>query len=465
LPDVSPQPNNDRRIDARFVAGSTMRHVVVMTASGSIGLSFLFLVDVLALFWISKLDQVVLIAAMGFAATIQFLAVSVSLGMMIAGVALVARNIGAGDADEARAYATTTVVLSFAIQVVLATLTFIFRYELLALTGAEGEAQEVAAHFIAITIFTLPLIAVGVACSGILRATGDAWRSMLVTLLPGVVVGCLDPILILGADLGVTGAAISQLVSRLVMIALGLTWMIRKHDLLARPSVPDLGRTFRPLMAIALPTIVTQASTPIGNWLLTLAMAPFGEEAVAGLTVALRLVMLVFGGIYGLSGAIGGIIGQNFGARRLDRVRRAYFDALVFCAGYTFVAWVLMAALVTVIIDAFGITGAGQGVVQVFCFVVTASFLFNGALFVAAASFNNLGKPLWATAANLIRDVALIYPLALAFGAAFGATGVMIAPALANVIAGAGATLIGLLLINRLLTSNPPALDERQVAE
>lgn len=442
-----------------------MRHVVVMTASGSIGLSFLFLVDVLALFWISKLDQVVLIAAMGFAATIQFLAVSVSLGMMIAGVALVARNIGAGDAEEARRYATTTIVLSFGIQLVLATLTYIFRYELLALTGAEGEAQEVAAHFISITVFTLPLIAVGVACGGILRATGDAWRSMLVTLLPGVVVGCLDPILILGADLGVTGAAISQVLSRVVMITLGLTWMIHKHDLLARPTIPDLSRTLRPMMAIALPTIVTQASTPIGNWLLTLAMAPFGEEAVAGLTVALRLVMLVFGGIYGLSGAIGGIIGQNFGARRLDRVRRAYFDALVFCAGYTVVAWVLMATLVTVIIDAFGITGAGQGVVQVFCFVVTASFLFNGALFVAASCFNNLGKPLWATAANLFRDVALIYPLALVFGSVWGATGVMMAPALANVIAGAGAALIALLLINRLLATNPPALDEGQAAE
>ena len=88
-PASSLPPNNGRKIDARFVEGSTMRHVVVMTVSGSAGLSFLFLVDVLALFWIGKLGDIVLVAAMGFAATIQFLVVSIALGMMIAGVALV----------------------------------------------------------------------------------------------------------------------------------------------------------------------------------------------------------------------------------------------------------------------------------------------------------------------------------------------------------------------------------------
>ncbi len=442
-----------------------MRHVVVMTMSGSVGLSFLFLVDVMALFWVSRLDDVVLVAAMGFAATIQFLVVSVALGMMIAGVALVARNIGAGRADDARAFATTTILVSTTIQAILAVLTFIFRRELLALTGAEGQTLEVAAHIVSITVLSLPLIAIGVASAGILRAAGDPWRSMLVTLIPGMLIGVLDPILIVWSGLGVTGAAISLVISRLFMIVIGLTWMIRRHDLMARPSVPDLRRTIRPLMQIAGPSMATQSSTPIGNWLLTLAMAPFGPEAVAGLAVSLRLIMLVFGGIYGLSGAIGGIIGQNFGARRMDRVRRAYLDALIFCAGYTAVAWALMSLLAPHIIAGFGITGAGQGVVLAFCYIFTASFLFNGTLFVAASCFNNLGKPMWATFANWARDLVLIYPLAVLIGAYFGATGVMVAPALANVIAGTSAGLLGLLLINRLLASNPPALDAERPAD
>lgn len=462
----SPPPNNGRRIDARFVTGSTLRHVVVMTASGSVGLSFLFLVDVMALFWIGRLGDIVLVAAMGFAATIQFLVVSIALGMMIAGVALVSRNIGAGRGDEARAFATTTILVSSGVQLILAVLTFLFRRELLALTGAEGEVLEVAAHIVAITVFSLPLIAIGVACAGILRAAGDPWRSMLVTLIPGVIIAGLDPVLILWSGLGVTGAALSLVISRVFMIAVGLIWMIRRHDLLARPSVADLRGTLRPLMRIALPSMATQASTPMGNWLLTLAMAPFGPEAVAGMAVSLRLIMLVFGGIYGLSGAIGGIIGQNYGAGRLDRVRRAYLDALLFCAGYTLVIWGLMSALAPMIIDAFAVTGAGQGVVKVFCYVITASFLFNGALFVAASCFNNLGRPMWATWSNWARDLVLIYPLALLLGGAFGATGVMVAPAIANILAGVVATWIALRLIARMLAASPPAvLDGAAAAE
>lgn len=465
-PDSSAPPNNGRRIDARFVTGSTMRHVVVMTLSGSVGLSFMFLVDVMALFWVSRLNDVVLVAAMGFAATIQFLMVSVALGMMIAGVALVARNVGAGRPEDARAFATTTILTSTTIQAVLATLTFVFRRELLSLTGAEGETLEIAAHIVSITVFSLPLIAIGVASAGILRAAGDPWRSMLVTLIPGLVIAVLDPILIVWSGLGVTGAAVSLVTSRAIMIVIGLTWMIRRHDLLARPSLTDLRRTLRPLMGIALPSMATQSSTPLGNWLLTLAMAPFGPEAVAGMAVSLRLIMLVFGGIYGLSGAIGGIIGQNFGAKRMDRVRRAYLDALIFCAGYTAAAWSLMSLLAPVIIDGFGITGAGQGVIRTFCYVITASFLFNGALFVAASCFNNLGKPFWATLANWSRDLVLMYPLAVALGTIAGASGVMLAPAVANVIAGTAATLIGLWLINRMLAANPPAkLDAECAAE
>ena len=64
---------------AKFTTGSTLRHVVVMTLTGSLGLSFMLLVDFLALFWISQLGREELIAAVGFAATIQFFLISISI--------------------------------------------------------------------------------------------------------------------------------------------------------------------------------------------------------------------------------------------------------------------------------------------------------------------------------------------------------------------------------------------------
>ena len=66
--------------EARFLTGSTMRHVIVMTMTGMIGLTFLFLVDAVTLFWVSQLNREVLMAAMGYAWTVQFFTISASVG-------------------------------------------------------------------------------------------------------------------------------------------------------------------------------------------------------------------------------------------------------------------------------------------------------------------------------------------------------------------------------------------------
>jgi len=464
---VSSQPQRNKpALEAKFVTGSTMRHVIIMTASGSIGLSFMFLVDFLALFWVGQLKDTILLAGMGYAAMITFLMVSVALGMMISGVALVSRSLGAGQGEQARDFATAALIYTFIVQLILSIIGVSFRYELLALAGAEGEAAEVAAHVLSITLLSLPVIALGVNCAGLLRAAGDAWRSMMVTLVAGLVVLVLDPFLILWAGWGVTGAAASLVISRVIMAVLGLYWLIHHHGMLKMPSLTMMKQAARPYFAIAIPGIATQASPPTGQWMLTLAMAPFGPEAVAAMAVSMRLMMLVFGGIYGLSGAIGGIIGQNFGARRMDRVRRAFMDSMIFCTIYTLAAWILLILLTEPLIRAFNLTGDGIAVMRSFTYWVSLSFLLNGVLFVAGATFNNLGKPIWATITGWLRDIVLVYPFAWIMGMYWGGAGAMLGYGLAAVVAGAVAGVAAWRLIGRLQRDIPgPSLDAAAAAE
>src|SRR3954469_20733351 len=82
---------------AKFVTGSTMRHVIVMTATGSIGLVAIFIVDALNLFYISLLGVQALAAAVGFAATLLFFTISFAIGLTIATSAVVSRTLGRGD--------------------------------------------------------------------------------------------------------------------------------------------------------------------------------------------------------------------------------------------------------------------------------------------------------------------------------------------------------------------------------
>ncbi|HAV07555.1 MAG TPA: multidrug transporter [Rhodobacteraceae bacterium] len=433
----------------KFTTGSTMRHVVIMTLTGSLGLSFMFLVDFLALWWISQLGEEVLISAVGFAGTIQFFVISISIGMMIGAVAMVSRALGQRDQERARAIGTSSIIYAVSGQLIIATLAWVFRREILVMTGAEGQALEEAIKFLTISLPSLPLIAAGMNASAILRAEGDAWRSMLVTTSGGLVAIVIDPLFIIWMGWGVEGAGAAIVVSRLAMAILGLYWVAVSRKLLAKPSWNDLRRFLRPFLMIAVPAIATQVSTPFGNWVLVRAMASYGDSAVAGLGVVGRLQILCFGGIFALSGAIGGIIGQNHGAGLTDRVKSAYVDALKFCVLYTGVMWVVMVLASDWVSQSFNLAPEGQAVVETFTHWAAGSFVFTGALFVSNAAFNNLGRPLWATAANWFRDGLLMAPTALVMGAAFGAAGVIWAQALANVMAGGLAGWMGWRLVSQ----------------
>ncbi|MFU8881221.1 MAG: MATE family efflux transporter [Rhodobacterales bacterium] len=457
LPDPAKAASSSK--PAKFLTGSTMRHVIVMTLTGSLGLSFLFLVDFLALWWISRLGNEVLITAIGFAGTIQFFVMSVAVGMMIGAVALVSRALGMGDPEEARRIATSAMIYGATFQTALAVTVFVFRRDILIWTGADGPALEIAVDFLAISLPSLPLVAIGMCASAVLRAAGEAWRSMMVTVCAGIVALIVDPILIVWLEYGVNGAAAGIVLSRLAMAVMGFYWVSRSRNLLARPSMIDLRLFLAPFLAIAVPAVATQVSTPFGNWILVRAMAAHGDSAVAGLGVVMRLTIVCFGGIFALSGAIGGIIGQNYGAKQYDRVASAYVDALKFCMVYTAVIWVLLILSADMIASSFGLGAEGAHIVRVFAYYAAGTFVFTGALFVSNAAFNNLGRPLWATAANWARDAILMAPFAFGLGALYAGGGVIMGQALANTLAGILAAWVGWRFVRKLNGAPAAVLD------
>lgn len=441
----------------RFTTGSTMRHVVIMTFTGMAGLSFMFLVDFVTLFYVSLLGDDSLTAGVGFAWAVQFFTISGGIGLAIAAAALVSRAIGARERDKAREYASAAMVVTLFLLASVALLVLIFRKSILSLIGAEGDAAIVAAQFLLISVPSLPFVGLGMITSSVLRAEGDAKRSMYVTMVGGAAAMVLDPLLIFGFGLGVDGAAMAMVLSRVISGSAGLYFLIRVHDLVARPSRAATIAFLGPFFAIAGPAIATQMSTPAGNLLLTWWVSDYGDSAVAGWTVVSRLTVLAFGGIFVLSGAIGGIIGQNYGARLADRVGDAYRDSLIFAFIYVCAIWLLLAVTAKYIIAAFGVTGDGADVVLTFCYIGAGGFALNGALFVANAAFNNLGKPLWSTSFNWTRDAVAIPVMMYLIPASFGATAIIYAQAAAAVLVGSAATFLGWRLSHSVTFDAEPA--------
>ena len=435
----------------RFVTGSPLRHVIVMASTGAVGLVAVFAVDLINLFYISLLGEPAIAAAVGFAGVVGFFHTSVCIGLMIGITATVSRKIGAGQAVDARRMASHSLLLMAGIATVLALATLVFLVPLLEALGARGEVAQLAQRYLTLTMPSVPLLAVGMASSALLRSVGDARRGMTVTLSAAAVTAVLDPLFIFYFDMGLDGAAVVSVISRSVLIGIGLHGVARVHHMLAPVQQAQLWADARALSKVAGPAVLTNLATPVGAAFVTYSMAQFGASAVAGQATVDRLTPVAFGLIYSLSGAVGPILAQNLGAQRFDRVRQTLRASVGFMAAAVAIAWLLLALLQGPLTRAFSLEGEAALLLRAFCSWLAASFFFAGALFVANAAFNNLGRPLWSTGFNWARATLGTIPLAW-WGAQYGSVQVLAGQALGTVVFGTLALWVAFRLTSKLGT-------------
>ena len=444
------------QLRAKFLEGSLLRHVVVMSLSASFGLLSLFLVDFVDLYFISLLDNPTLTAAVGFAGTIIFFNISVTIGLMIAMGALAARFIGRGAFDDARSMATSVLVVGVIIGTLLGLGTAYYAHDLMHMLGARGDALMYGRQYLQIISPALPLSTIGMVGSGLLRAHGDAKRAMNATLISGLVNAVLDPILIFGLGYGLAGAAYASVAARIALLLCAMIPIYRHYGGVAKPVIANIIKDLRPIFRIMVPAVLTNIATPVGAIIVTRAIAPYGNDAVAGYSVIARLTPLAFCVVFALSGAVGPIIGQNFGAHNFDRVRHTLVRALQFSAAYILVVWALLMGVYDQLATYFGLGELGARLIYCFALVVTPLFFFNGLLFIANASFNNLDRPIWSTALNWGRNTIGTIPFVV-WGAELGdAPGVIIGQAIGGVLFGLLALWLSFDLVDRIKRSYKP---------
>ncbi len=435
---------------AAFLQGSIFKHVVVMTLTGALGLMTLFIVELADLYFLNLLGNQQITAAIGFAGTLDFANLSLSIGTGIAAVALVARNVGAGQMQRAKDFATNALALSLLISAVYTLFICIFIGPILNLMGAVGETAHLAKLFIWTLSPGFVFLAGALSCSFSLRGVGDAKRAMFITLTSAIVTLILDPILIFGLGWGLQGAAAANAIAYVLAFAVGLHGLSVKHQFLTRFNWASFRRDFPTVWGIALPSLIGQLATPFAAGYMTYALSPYGDAVVAGGTVINRVVPVVFGVIFSLSGAVGPIIGQNFGAKNFDRVRRTLRDGLVFAILYAVVASAILFVFRNQLIGAFHVMGRAAELVIFFTTYIAVSWALMGGLFVASAAFNNLGKPIYSTAWNWGRATLGTVPFAILGAMWGGAEGIMVAAAVGGALFGLGSMLMAYRLVGNL---------------
>lgn len=445
-----PPPKVDRSATrpARFVTGNIMRHVAVMAGTGAIGMMAVFAVDLLNFYYISHLRDPALTAAIGFATAISYVQLSVCIGMMIGLGAVTGRLIGACRSIRARHLASGFLVVMLFSSAILGILTALLAPELLEALGATGEAQSQATGFLHIIAPALPLTCFGMAQSALLRAVGDARRAMQVTLIGAMISAIMDPIMIFGLHLGLTGAAISTIISRSAVVVAGFL-CVREHRMIEWPRLWAIAPATRQIGKVALPAIATNLATPLGTVFVTHFMSRFGLEAISGQATIDRIVPVAFALVFALTGSVGPIMSQNLGAGQVHRVREALVSALKLTALCVAITWFLLALFHQEIVHIFGLRGIGADIVTLFCEWLVASYFFVGLLFVANTAFNNLGHAFYSTGFNWGRATLGTIPFVW-IGAHYGPIGILYGQSLGVVIFGTAAVLVAFRVIRAL---------------
>lgn len=425
-----------------------MKHVAIMSFTASLGLMAMFAVDFVDMIFISMLGQSELAAAIGYAGSILFFTTSFGIGLAIAAGAIIARSLGEGDDVTAREQVVYNLLYGLLFGAAFAALIWVNIPFLVGLVGATGETAELAAGYLHIIIPSLPIMILGIIGGAILRAHGAAASAMYATIFGGLVNAILDPILIFGLGLDLTGTALATVASRFALAGYSLYSVNKATGGFVTPRLEGFFRDLPPVFWIAVPAILTQLATPIGSAYVTRSMAEFGEDAVAGMAVIGRLTPLAFGVVFALSGAVGPIIGQNYGAGLNDRVKRTFWDAIIFVGVFVIVMAGILFVARDLIVMAFNATGDAQLLIYAFCGPLALLFFFNGLLFVANASFNNLGHPYYSTWTNWGRHTIGTIPFVWLGGLWYGPVGVMSGQFVGGLFFGVIAALLALRVMN-----------------
>ncbi|WP_247744992.1 MATE family efflux transporter [Shimia sp. R11_0] len=440
---------------AVFLQGALMRHVAVMSLTSSVGLMAIFAVDFVDMIFISMLGNKALAAAVGYAGTLLFFTNAFNIGLSISAGSLVARAIGADQPDRAREYAASVAVLGVLMGLVLPLVVLGNLAPILSWLGAEGDTLALAQRYVRIVIPTMPLMSLAMVGMAVLRAHGDARRSMMGTVFGGAVNAALDPLLIFGLGLGLDGAAYASVMARIVMCSYAVVSVWRVHNGFARPALPVLMRDARAIAAIAAPAILTNVASPVGNAIVTREVAVYGTDAVAAMAVIGRLMPVAFAVVFALSGAIGPIVGQNFGAGLFARVRGTLVAGLQFLLGYTLLAALILFVARQMIADVFEASGEMRTLIYLFCGPLALMQFFNGVIFVCNACFNNLGHPIYSTYVNWGRHSLGTYPFVIAGGAIWGASGVLMGQAVGGAFFALAALLLAMKTIRKISAPEP----------
>jgi len=426
-----------------FTTGSIHRSIWLLALPMTVEMAMVSLTFTWDTFWVGRLGSAAL-AALTISTSIRWVISSMSNGLGVGGLAVVARRIGEQDRDAANQATAQAVLLGFVTSLILGAAGLLIAKPLLRLMGADAEVLPLAMSFLRITfggLFTLVLL---YTINALLRGAGEAKWAMAVLILSNVVTILLEPLFIFGwgplPGLGLSGSAWAYALGAGAGVLLQMIILLRRRariGITLRDLRPDF-RLMGSIIRIALPSTLQMVMRSSSRLIVLAIVGLYGTFATAGFGVANRILVIALIPGFGLGNAGSTLVGQNLGAGQPGRAARsawwvtAYSMLMMGCASVLF--FVFSGPLVAFFDPTGEVVEIGANALH----IIAPSLIAVGVGIALGRCFDGAGDTVPAMVVNLVTLWGLEAPLAygLARWTPLGLSGIWIGRAIANLANG-----------------------------
>jgi putative MATE family efflux protein len=416
----------------------TLLNLTVPMIFGMVGIVTFNLVDT---FFVGQLGTQEL-AALSFTFPIIMVIGSLAMGIGTGASAVISQAIGRGDNHRVKRLTTDSLILSFLLVAFFVALGMMTIEPLFRFLGADPGIIPLIREYMVIWYPGVLFLIIPMVGNSAIRATGDTKTPSAIMLLAVFVNIILDPLLIFGLGpfpmLGLTGAAIATVVSRAITLVVAM-WVLYYRDSMMTfelPALKEVIDSWKSILHIGLPVAGTRLLSPIAMGVIISLVASYGHEAVAAFGVGIRIEFFALTVVFALSTVMGPFVGQNWGARRFERVNLGVRYSTVFSLVWGVAMFTVLALAARPIASLFNDDPQVISIIMLYLWIVPIGYALFGVFQISTMTLNVLNRPGPAAVLMIIQMFILYIPLAYLGSYLFGLAGIFAAIVLAYSLSG-----------------------------
>lgn len=387
-------------------------------------------------FFIGQTHNATMVAAVSLATPVFLLFMAVGSIFGIGGTSVISRAMGEGRQDYAKKVCAFCMWSCVIVGVIMSAVFLIFMDPILSLVGASKGTWQYAKTYLTIVSYSGPFVLIAYCFSNVIRAEGKSTTAMMGQLIGNLLNVVLDPVFIIGFGWNIAGAAAATVVGNVVAAVFYIgyfltgrsTLSIHPKDFTTKENVASS------VLAIGIPAALGSLLMSISSIIMNSQMTQYGDMALAGIGVAMKVTMMTGMVCIGLGQGVQPLLGYCVGAKNWDRYKKVLHFSMIFAFILSTVLTIVCYGFIGPIVRAFLTNPSAYDYGVAFAkILLSTSFLF-GIFYVLLNALQASGAATASLIINLSRQGLIYIPMLFILGALFQATGLVWAQPVADVL-------------------------------